>query len=334
MNASGCSWCAPQLASPCTHTSQNEVKVWKEKARRKALIVARQEDELAERETALSEALKELSALTGALEGARDDEARSAAERADLRAKLDESKAQLVSNEQMIRWLNQQVTEAQLGGGNGGALAAPSYAHRALALGPGSSHARAMPGLLSAGPSAAAARVRTPSAGMASRQLDSYGVRASVNEYGMNGVACSAAALTAPPAPVAPAPMASPSRFESVQRYIPSARPTPGDLTTVQPRQMATSYQFASATGAQHVQPVGDRNTGGATSAHPAGPPPSIQRAEPASAFSKAFAPSGGIADVSGARDISGARKSFHGLAETHAQTHDSVPSHTHAMHF
>lgn len=31
-----------------------------------------------------------------------------------LRARLDESKEQLTSNEQMIRWLNQQVTEAQL----------------------------------------------------------------------------------------------------------------------------------------------------------------------------------------------------------------------------
>ncbi len=32
-----------------------------------------------------------------------------------LKARLDESQQQLQSNEQMIRWLNQQVTEAQLG---------------------------------------------------------------------------------------------------------------------------------------------------------------------------------------------------------------------------
>jgi hypothetical protein len=34
-------------------------------------------------------------------------------ENADLRAKLEDSKTQLQSNEQMIRWLNQQVSDDQ-----------------------------------------------------------------------------------------------------------------------------------------------------------------------------------------------------------------------------
>jgi spindle assembly abnormal protein 6 len=36
------------------------------------------------------------------------------ADNGELRAKLEESRQQLQSNEQMIRWLNQQVTDAQL----------------------------------------------------------------------------------------------------------------------------------------------------------------------------------------------------------------------------
>lgn len=57
------------------------------------------------------------------LEGARQEASSLASDNAELRAKLDESRAQLQSNEQMIRWLNQQVTDAQLqasGWGEGG----------------------------------------------------------------------------------------------------------------------------------------------------------------------------------------------------------------------
>ena len=60
------------------------------------------------------------------LEGARQEAAALASDNAELRAKLGEARSQLESNEQMIRWLNQQVTDAQLqvrtfGGGCWGA---------------------------------------------------------------------------------------------------------------------------------------------------------------------------------------------------------------------
>ncbi|GAX76067.1 hypothetical protein CEUSTIGMA_g3510.t1 [Chlamydomonas eustigma] len=92
----------------------NEVRLCKEKVKRKHAIVVRQEEELQAREHALHSALKELQSLTAAAESAREQRSGLMSENTELRAKLEESKAQLQSNEQMIRWLNQQVNEAQL----------------------------------------------------------------------------------------------------------------------------------------------------------------------------------------------------------------------------
>ncbi len=88
---------------------QNDVKLGKEKVKRKHAIVVRQEEELQAREQALSSALRELQGLTAAVDAARAERGALGSENSELRAKLEESKAQLQSNEQMIRWLNQQV---------------------------------------------------------------------------------------------------------------------------------------------------------------------------------------------------------------------------------
>jgi spindle assembly abnormal protein 6 len=93
---------------------QNDFKLGKEKLRRKQAIIVRQEEELQGREQALASALKELQTLTQAIETLRADRGLVAAENAELRSKVEESRQQLQSNEQMIRWLNQQVTDAQL----------------------------------------------------------------------------------------------------------------------------------------------------------------------------------------------------------------------------
>ena len=85
------------------------MKLGKEKVRRKHAIVLRQEEELQAREQALGSALRELQGLTAAVDVARGERGGLSSENAELRAKLEESKTQLQSNEQMIRWLNQQV---------------------------------------------------------------------------------------------------------------------------------------------------------------------------------------------------------------------------------
>ena len=98
----------PNLTSLWPH--QNDIKLGKEKVRRKHAIVLRQEEELQSREQALGSALRELQGLTAAVEVARGERATLNGENAELKAKLEESKSQLQSNEQMIRWLNQQVS--------------------------------------------------------------------------------------------------------------------------------------------------------------------------------------------------------------------------------
>ena len=102
---------------PVARCMQNDVNLGKEKVRRKHAIVLRQEEELQAREQALASALRELQGLTAAVEVARGERAGLGAENSELRSKLDESKAQLQSNEQMIRWLNQQVIKGLIRGG-------------------------------------------------------------------------------------------------------------------------------------------------------------------------------------------------------------------------
>ena len=101
------------------------MKLGKEKVRRKHAIVLRQEEELQAREQALGSALRELQGLTAAVDVARGERGGLSSENAELRAKLEESKTQLQSNEQMIRWLNQQV-----GGGRGRGTLCPRGAMR------------------------------------------------------------------------------------------------------------------------------------------------------------------------------------------------------------
>jgi spindle assembly abnormal protein 6 len=88
---------------------QTDVKLNKEKVKRKHAIIMRQEEELTQRESSLEKAMKAEQTAT-----ARSDhlqkELKAAEEAAgELRAKLDDARQQLQSNEQMIRWLNQQV---------------------------------------------------------------------------------------------------------------------------------------------------------------------------------------------------------------------------------
>lgn len=118
---------------------QAELKLAKERLRRKSVILARQEEEIAARGRAIDTAAVDAQALQHATEMAQQDaDARKVgllyltsscmcwlptgdfrvaqsmaavtqAECADLREKLQEAKEQQRSQEDMIRWLNNQV---------------------------------------------------------------------------------------------------------------------------------------------------------------------------------------------------------------------------------
>lgn len=81
----------------------------------KAAVIAQQESLLNERQGQLEKVTRESLHLQQALD--REEHARRVLEAraADQQKKLDESQALLESNQQMIQWLNAQVTEAQLG---------------------------------------------------------------------------------------------------------------------------------------------------------------------------------------------------------------------------
>ncbi|KAJ9523994.1 hypothetical protein QJQ45_022358, partial [Haematococcus lacustris] len=144
----------------------NDLKMTKEKVKRKQAIIVRQEEELAGREASLVATSRDAQGLAQAAENLRSELAGLRSENSELKAKLEDSKSQLQSNEQMIRWLNQQVTEAQLGptapGGPGGAAALPSsrYTFRSTAAMPSHTLALTMgaPPTLPSSTSAAGAR--------------------------------------------------------------------------------------------------------------------------------------------------------------------------------
>ncbi|KAL4419535.1 hypothetical protein ABPG77_005766 [Micractinium sp. CCAP 211/92] len=92
----------------------NDLALAREKARRKAAIVGRQEEELAARDRERDEAAGRARGLAADLERALADAEALRKEVADTRGKLEERRAQVASNEQMIRWLNNQITETQL----------------------------------------------------------------------------------------------------------------------------------------------------------------------------------------------------------------------------
>ncbi|KAL6758042.1 centriole protein [Haematococcus lacustris] len=144
----------------------NDLKMTKEKVKRKQAIIVRQEEELAGREASLVATSRDAQGLAQAAENLRSELAGLRSENSELKAKLEDSKSQLQSNEQMIRWLNQQVTEAQLGptapGGPGGAAALSSsrYTFRSTAAMPSHTLALTMgaPPTLPSSTSAAGAR--------------------------------------------------------------------------------------------------------------------------------------------------------------------------------
>ncbi|EIE25806.1 hypothetical protein COCSUDRAFT_1459, partial [Coccomyxa subellipsoidea C-169] len=86
-----------------------DLRLARERLRRKAAIVARQEEEVTSKERALETAAVDAQALQHALDQARSDAAKHQAECEELRMKVEDSKKQLDSNDQMIRWLNNQV---------------------------------------------------------------------------------------------------------------------------------------------------------------------------------------------------------------------------------
>ncbi|GBF91102.1 hypothetical protein Rsub_04771 [Raphidocelis subcapitata] len=99
---------------------QSDLRLSRDKLKRKQAIIVRQEEEVSAKEGALAAAQREAQQLQLSLESARQEASGLSADNSALRSKLDDSRHQLQSNEQMIRWLNQQVTDAQLHGGGGG----------------------------------------------------------------------------------------------------------------------------------------------------------------------------------------------------------------------
>ncbi|GFR43676.1 hypothetical protein Agub_g4784 [Astrephomene gubernaculifera] len=91
-----------------------DLRLAKEKTKRKAAIVVRQEEELQEREQSLAAAMRDLSSMRQQVEALRSELGGMQGENEVLRGKLEDSKQQLESNQQLIRWLNQQANEANL----------------------------------------------------------------------------------------------------------------------------------------------------------------------------------------------------------------------------
>jgi septal ring factor EnvC (AmiA/AmiB activator) len=100
-------FCAAQL--PRCVLLQTDLRLLKEKCKRKQAILVRQEEELGARDTALAAAQRDAAALGHTRDSLTAEVGSLQSDNAELRAKLEESRQQLQSNEQMIRWLNQQV---------------------------------------------------------------------------------------------------------------------------------------------------------------------------------------------------------------------------------
>lgn len=133
---------------------QTDLRLLKEKCKRKQAILVRQEEELGARDSALAAAQRDAAALGHGRDSLAAEVGSLQADNAELRAKLEESRQQLQSNEQMIRWLNQQVTDAQL---QVGAVPGSRYKFKPSALA-GTAAAAG----LSAAASASAAGLSTP----------------------------------------------------------------------------------------------------------------------------------------------------------------------------
>ncbi|GIL47126.1 hypothetical protein Vafri_4030 [Volvox africanus] len=183
-----------------------DLRLAKEKTKRKAAIIMRQEEELQQREQALTSAMRELAALGQQLESQRNELGGLQAENESLRGKLEDSKQQLLSNEQMIRWLNQQVTEATLHG-SGSGVPGSRYTFRpssTLASSVSAPSAAATPAVgLLAGPAhssvykAGAAPVSRYSAALGAGGLTGTGTAVTACTLGVGSHASSSAVITA-----------------------------------------------------------------------------------------------------------------------------------------
>ncbi|KAK9808849.1 hypothetical protein WJX72_005003 [[Myrmecia] bisecta] len=123
----------------------NDLRMAKEKMRRKQAIITRQEEEMLQRDRALEQAGRESTSLAQSLEKLKQEHEHLKAEHANLKTKLEDSKQQLQGNEQMIRWLNNQVNEAQLQYGT--AVSGSRYSFRPSSLAPATASAGTAPHL-------------------------------------------------------------------------------------------------------------------------------------------------------------------------------------------
>ncbi|PNH08928.1 Spindle assembly abnormal protein 6 [Tetrabaena socialis] len=155
-----------------------DISMAKEKTKRKAAVLIRQEEELQQREQSLSGAMRELTTLSQQAEALRLELGGLRGDNEALRGKVEDSKQQLLSNEQMIRWLNQQVTDAQLHS-SGAVVPGSRYSFRptsTLPSGMGAPSVAATPAVgLLAGPGPSTAyKPHGPTTSTASRYLHSH----------------------------------------------------------------------------------------------------------------------------------------------------------------
>jgi spindle assembly abnormal protein 6 len=102
---------------------QNDLRTTKSKTKIQAAVIRRQENLLEERQTSMSEYAGDRAERSMETADLLDQVKTLKTREADLSAKIAESQALLTSNQQVIQWLNQQLTEASL---NRAPAAAPS----------------------------------------------------------------------------------------------------------------------------------------------------------------------------------------------------------------
>ncbi|EFJ17985.1 hypothetical protein SELMODRAFT_420386 [Selaginella moellendorffii] len=94
---------------------QAEIKSSKAKLKLKTQVTAQQETLLQERQATIEKNVAEIAALKQEIAALKIEIEASKRKEADLQKKMEESEESLKSNQQMIQWLNQQLTDAQLG---------------------------------------------------------------------------------------------------------------------------------------------------------------------------------------------------------------------------
>ena len=93
---------------------QNDLRTTKSKTKIQAAVIRRQENLLEERQTSMSEYAGDRAERSMETADLLDQVKTLKTREADLSAKIAESQALLTSNQQVIQWLNQQLTEASL----------------------------------------------------------------------------------------------------------------------------------------------------------------------------------------------------------------------------